>query len=588
MQEFVDIQNKMYGKVKIDKKGNATFHEMGRAAFLTRVLQPLDNKILDLELEYEYGIDTMTAIIQRGDLSDSKSCRDLANIGFDVDSNRFSCFAKSIFDQEKDHIKNVPNTFSYEKLGWLKSTAISGDNTPELCFRASQLITATSYIESVYKGNFKVTPQGSYKTWRDMVIEQVLPHIPLSIVLLCALSAVISGLLADVFPIGNGILHLNAPSSTGKSTAAYLASSTAGEPFTVVKQERDIYGNLVERQSILQSFSATENAMIGRLSGNVGIPIVVDELGKYRGNDMSHLIYDLYDGNSKARMNKDAKTTEQPGFRGTIITIGEFSILKKCQLKLEGLHNRVFEMKNRLTVSAKHSDIIKQSCVKYNGRAVPRLAHHIMKQGGINYIFPIYERWRAELREKLPQVAFKDKFIDNFPALYLTTAEIAKEALGLEFNIEGIIQYFVEYLSDDSNDMNVSAKSYNYLIEKFQANSSRFYHTKNSNEIDSSCEAWGRYYEQKNKRTPNGKKIVGEYAVYKDTVQRLLNEQNYALDQCIASWKANEQISYEERHNTRTRKIDVKKEAIDVYVFYVFEQKEDGDNDTTAKAPHTT
>jgi len=579
MQEYVDIQKNMYGKTKIDKDGNSTFHEMGRAASLKRVLQPLDNKILDLELEYEYGIDTMTAIIQRGELSDSKSCRDLANIGLDVDSYRFSCFAKSIFDQEKDHIKNVPNTYSYEKLGWLKSTAISGDNTPELCFRASQLITANSFIGSVYKGNFQVTPQGSYKAWRDMVIEQVLPHIPLSIVLLCALSAVISGLLADVFPIGNGILHLNAPSSAGKTTGACLASSTAGEPFTVVKQERDIYGNLVERQSIMQSFSATENAMIGRLSGNVGIPIVIDELGKYRGNDMSHLVYDLYDGNSKARMNKEAKTTEQPGFRGTIITIGEFSILKKCHLKLEGLHNRVFEMKDTLTVSAKHSDIIKQSCVKYNGRAVPRLAHHIMKQSGIDYIVPIYEKWRAELREKLPQVAFKDKFIDNFPALYLTTAEISREALGLEFNIEGIIKYFVEYLSDGSNDMNVSSKSYDYLIEKFQANNNRFYHIKNSNAIDVNCEVWGRYAEVKNKQTSSGKKIVGEYAVYKDIVQRLLNDQNYAIDQCIASWKANEQISYEERHNTRTRKIDVEKEALEVYVFYVFEKKEDNNNE---------
>ena len=262
-----------------------------------------------------------------------------------------------------------------------------------------------------------------------------------------------------------------------------------------------------------------------------------------------------------------------------IITIGEISILDRCKKKIEGLYNRVFTLNDPLTISAEHSDAIKKCSIENNGKAAPRLAKYIIDNGGVDFVLPIYNRWRTKLREILPQVAFRDKFIDTFPALYLTTAEIAKEALELEFLTDSIVDYFTCYLNSKDNNMNVSEKSYEYLMQEFSANSNSFYHKKGSNEIATKGKIWGRY-NKVDKLLPDGRRVVGEYLVRPDRVDELLEKKNYSKPQCIETWKAKGYISYDSDRPTRSRKIDtVKDKPEDVFVFYAFEQKEDADDD---------
>ncbi|MCE3338431.1 DUF927 domain-containing protein, partial [Staphylococcus aureus] len=66
--------------------------------------------------------------------------------------------------------------------------------------------------------------------------------------------------------------------STGKSTAAALAVSVAGNPTK---------GN----ETLFRSWNATRNALEGYLSNNYGIPIVFDELSSTTLRDTTGLLY---------------------------------------------------------------------------------------------------------------------------------------------------------------------------------------------------------------------------------------------------------------------------------------------------------
>ncbi|MDM5509887.1 DUF927 domain-containing protein, partial [Staphylococcus aureus] len=61
------------------------------------------------------------------------------------------------------------------------------------------------------------------------------------------------------------IFSFTGQSSTGKSTAAMLAASVAGNPTKGT-------------ENLFRSWNATRNALEGYLSGNYGVPIVLDEL----------------------------------------------------------------------------------------------------------------------------------------------------------------------------------------------------------------------------------------------------------------------------------------------------------------------
>ena len=98
---------------------------------------------------------------------------------------------------------------------------------------------------------------------------------------------------------------------------------------------------------------------------------------------------------------------------------------------------------------------------------------------------------------------------------------------------------------------------------------------KGSNDISPSVKVWGRYHRLKNNKIlPDGRVIVGEYLVRENIVDDLLKEKGYTKKQCVEMWKKEQYINFEADRSTRSRKIDIHKEPENVFVFYVFEDKE--------------
>lgn len=197
----------------------------------------------------------------------------------------------------------------------------------------------------------------------------------------------------------------------------------------------------------------------------------LNELGKYLGKDATRLVFDFSEGSDKKRMNY--KISER--YSTVIISTGEASLLDKCKSKLEGLRIRVMELRKPLTDSAEHSNKIKATCLEHCGHAAPMVAKYIMDQGGTDYVLGLYNEWKTKLIEILPQSYNMERFVEKFAALFMASADICSDALGIEFDKKGLQQLLIEYDAETSDSRSSSAESYDILLEECRINLHRFH-----------------------------------------------------------------------------------------------------------------
>lgn len=333
--------------VRIDDK-KYKFQPLGKLPALDDILECLEDDQVYLKLSSSFCGRKKVAHVLHGDLLDPQTCRELANLGFDVTKSLANHFVNAIRLQiEGWESAGLAPTAAYAHLGWIQlpyDDSNTGQTKFKLCYRSCKLVgikRAERYI-----GPYDITPIGDYATWRQLMITEVLPYPALQLVLVAALSAVIVGLLAIKIPIENPIVHLNLPSGKGKSTAGYVAAATAGRPFDGTMTAIDEDGKVVEKQSIYQSWGATDNAMVATQAGNRGVVTVLNELGKSLTKNMTRLIFDLSEGSDKKRLSTNLKARISKGYSTTFISTGESSLLEKCDTKLEGLAVRVMEITN--------------------------------------------------------------------------------------------------------------------------------------------------------------------------------------------------------------------------------------------------
>ena len=579
------FQNGFYGVFEL-KNNKFQFKPLGKLPILEEALECIEDGIVYLKLSTSYYGRQKVALVPKGDLLDPQLVKDLANQGFDVTKALTGHFIDAIRLQEEalEASGTVP-TAVYNSLGWIQlpfDDPNTGQTGYRLCFRCCKLLGTQR--QHKYLGPYDITPTGSFDDWKQLIRDDVIPHPTLQLVLVAALSAVIVGLLALAIPIENPIIHLNLPSGKGKSTAGFLAASVAGKPFDGTQTAIDADGKVVEKQSIYQSWGATSNAMIATQAGNRGVVTVLNELGKSLSKDMTRLLFDLSEGSDKKRLTTDLKARISKGYSTTFISTGESSLLEKCNTKLEGLAIRVMEVSKPLTTDAAHANRLKEGCSTNCGFAAPKLAQHIIRQGGISYVLPKYKKWVTNLREHFPVTPSMERFVEKFAALFVTTAEIATEALKLPFDIDGLLTFLEEYDRDHGAERNTSAESYDTIIQICLSQQHKFYirHDKSLpkarmlNEVASAPtqECWGRITNMA-KEHNDGRLIIQEFEIRKIILEKLLKDNGYDnKSTCVAAWRELGVLDHEDAtHPCRSRKIDpssAKGAHEDVYVLRVF------------------
>lgn len=581
----IEIQGNYFGKVKSTKSGKS-FTALGRKAIIENVYELIDeNEIVFLKLSTIFLGKKKTAYIPMSELTEAKSCKSLADLGFDITNSNFMAFVDSIRIQlEELDAENIAPTYAYRNLGWIRVT--DDDGKIAYYYRAYDLIGSSD--PAFYMGKLDVEPHGLFQTWKTMIMNDVIPYQTLQIVLIAALSSVVVGLLSYSKPMELPIVHLNLPSGKGKSTAGYLATSIMGRPFEGTMSVKDDDGRTIMRNSLYGSWGSTDNALIAAQSGNRGAVVVLNELGKSLSKNFARIILDLSEGSDKLRMNGNFQTNTAAGFATSFISTGESSILEKCDSKQEGLAIRVLELSSELTKDSEHANRIKEISYKHHGHAAPKLAKHIIKNGGIGYLLSKYKANNERLCALFSPSPSKERFVEKFPALFLTTAEIATEALGIPFNIDSLLNFFLKYDAEHGAERDTSAESYAVIIELCKVNLHKFvvkydksypkHLVPNTPRDAPRNDCWGRI--NYTIKYHNNKVIIEEIEIRKRILEKLLMENGYiSKTSCIAAWRRTDVLDVQDdNHPCRKRKIDPNASLgtnEPVYVFRVYASEED-------------
>ncbi len=550
----VDIQKGFYGVVKYDKDGNEIgFSAYGKAVYLDSISESIENGDVSWRLRFSYLGRQKYVDLHKQEISDKKLISLLAGKGADVTAKYFDTFIDTLRLQESQINFAIR---SYKNVGWIRVDE-QGQGV-QWRYRCCKLVGSH---DGEYTGDLHLKPKGSFKEWVMMVKNEVLGKPALETVLVAALSAVVVGLIVDVTTGENPIVHMNFSSGKGKSTVCYLAASTAGEPFDGKKQVTDKYGVNSEKISVYGSWGSTEKATITSHAGNRGMVAVLNELGKFAGRDMTEIVFNLSEGTDIVRLNKELKKVVSEGFATTFISCGEMSLVKRCKRKLEGLNIRVLEIEEQMTLSAEHSRRIKDGARKHNGWAAPKLAKFIIDNGGKEMVKYLYDQVLLELLQKAP-CDISDRFIEKFPAFFVTTVRLARYALGLEFNESTIIEFCYRCYRKSVEDRGEIDESYEDVLEECRVNIANFYHP--SQEYPPKV-LWGAV------KYPNTivgeRELVAEYALRKSVLKDILNAHGHEnVNTCLAKWKALGVLSYEKGHNTRERVVNALGKKEDLYV----------------------
>lgn len=553
-----------YGFLKKLKNGNEVFVRKGRAVNITAIEESIETDSIYLQLEFDYLGKTKSLRIPRDEIPETTLMKTLAQKGVVVSKNSHDCLVDTLYLQEED----MEVTPVYEHLGWIKLPIYDEDGNIleyKYCFRAD---TLCGHCEAIYNGSFDVAPHGSYKIWKQMIIEEVVPTPVLQLVVIAALAAVVLGIIACYRSCENPIVHLCYASGRGKTTALECAASTTGRVFEGQRYEMDEHGQPVVRNSLLQSWSSTDNAMVTRQAGNRGVVTVLNELGKSMSSNLTRLIFDLADGSDKARLSKNLQLRVSEGYTTVFISCGESSLLDRCKSKYEGLKIRVMEINRPITTSAEQARRIKTVCRENSGFAAKKLAQYIIAQGGAEYVLPIYDRWMDDLQNVMTSVNSKERFIEKFAALFMATAEIATDALNIPFDLESLQNFLVEYDKEADAGRNASAASYQEIIDECLMNKKNFFIGNDQVPVN---QAWGRICTT-SKIHKDGRRITNEYLVRRPVVHDILKKYGHTnIDTCIAAWEAAGVLSRDKDRPTRSRMIDPTAKKEDVFVFRVFE-----------------
>lgn len=584
MGTYADISNdgKYYGRVHETVDGHDFFEVMGNAVKISEVYNDIETDRVEWSLSYDYMGKQKNLRMPRSVLGDTQKASVLAENGIDVTRRTYDTLMETLTSQEKGWGNglggNLPPTINvYRHLGWIELPRFGQ------CYRDVEMIGPQ---KAKYTGQFDVKKRGDYGRWKEMVINDVLGHTVLELVLVAALAAVVNGLIARCRTGENPIVHLNYSSGKGKSTAGYLAVSTAGKPFEGSVPDTGICGERVDLQSLYQSWGATDNAIVTSQAGNCGAVTVLNELGKSMSKNLTRLVYDLSEGSDKKRLNADYTSNVSERYTTVFISTGETSLLDRCQSKLEGLRIRVMELNQPITDSAEQADRIKNTCREHCGHAAPMLASYILDNGGLDFVLGKYDGWVQKLKDEAGDTPNGVRFHEKFSALFLTTAELSAKALGIPFHVDELHQFLLDYDKETGSSRNTSAGSYDCIIEQCRINAHKFYRKKGkgvmSNPMDMTAsvpsnDCWGRI--SRVNYSFESKQVVEEFEVRPSIVDKLLHQNGYEnKNTCIAEWeKAGVLVPGSDRP-TRKRKIEAVNDstkdvrAEEVYVFRVFDE----------------
>ncbi|MGZ1656779.1 cassette chromosome replicative helicase [Staphylococcus argenteus] len=308
---------------------------------------------------------------------------------------------------------------------------------------------------------YDLTPKGTFDNWFNMYIDEVKGHLLLELAVIFGISALVTSFLKHKHEIEfAGILFsFTGQSSTGKSTAAALAVSVAGNPTK---------GN----ETLFRSWNATRNALEGYLSNNYGVPIVFDELSSTTLRDTMGLLYSIAEGQGRQRSNVHGEVKTPKNWGTSVISTSEYSIFNDSAQN-DGLRVRTIEINEQFTTNATNADNIKKAVALNYGHVLPLVAKYLINREDevIQWFYKEVDWFEAKLKDETNNTGIR---MFKRYAVITTSAKILGRVLSTDIDIANIRDYFIDYHTHTVSERSLADKAIDVIIQFVAQNRGKF------------------------------------------------------------------------------------------------------------------
>ncbi|UXR78383.1 DUF927 domain-containing protein [Staphylococcus sp. IVB6227] len=418
----------------------------------------IENKFLDPTTGVEKLTITDGKNIERIETSDILTTQKLPRLvmfGFSINEK----YIKSLGNALQLMRQSLPISTLYTGVGVLSTdegTVISLDE-PYL----SKDIKQSQADEIICETKYDLQPKGTFEGWWQMYLDEVKGNLLLELAVIFGVSSLVTAFLKTKHEVEyfGTIFSFMGNSSTGKSTAAALAVSIAGNP-----SKGD--------QTLFRGWNGTRNAIEGYLSNNFGVPIALDELSAATFKDTNGLLYSLAEGQGRLRANREGNVKNPHHFGSSVISTAEHTIFKDSSAN-DGLRARCIEISDVFTTSADNADAIKKGTSKNYGHVMPLVAEYLLNHESevIKWFHKEHDWFKAQLNNETNNVGIR---MFKRYATITTSARILERVIATPIDLVAVREYLVSYHVDSVSERSLAAKAIDSVVQFVARNRSKF------------------------------------------------------------------------------------------------------------------
>lgn len=308
---------------------------------------------------------------------------------------------------------------------------------------------------------YDLKPRGTFENWLNMYLTEVRGNLMLEIAVIFGISSLVTAYLKNLHEIefSGTIFSFMGNSSTGKSTAAALAVSVAGNP---TKGDKTLF----------RSWNGTRNALESFLSNNFGIPIVLDELSSATFRDTTGLLYSIAEGQGRQRANIHGIVKTPKNWGTSVISTAEHSIFNNSA-RNDGLNVRTIEISETFTTSAHNSDEIKKGVSRNYGHVMPLVAEYLLRREVevIKWFHAEHKWFRDQLEDETSNTGIR--MFKRYASI-TTSARILEHVIATPIDLDAVREYLINYHVDSVSERSLADKVIEVIIQFVAQNRGKF------------------------------------------------------------------------------------------------------------------
>ncbi|MFO3720487.1 DUF927 domain-containing protein [Staphylococcus felis] len=308
---------------------------------------------------------------------------------------------------------------------------------------------------------YDLKPKGTFEGWWRMYLDEVKGNLLLELAVIFGASSLVTAFLKSKYEVEftGTIFSFTGNSSTGKSTAAALAVSIAGNPTK---------GN----NTLFRSWNGTRNALEGYLSQNFGLPIVLDELSAATFKSTTGLLYSIAEGQGRQRANIHGGVKSLKNWGTSVISTAEHSIFNNSA-RNDRLNVRTIEISEAFTTSADNADAIKKITSANYGHVMPLIAQYLLnrEQEVIQWFHTEHQWFKTKLENETSHTGIR---MFKRYATITTSARILERVIATPIDLDAIRNYLLNYHSNSVSERSLADKAIETIIQFVAQNRGKF------------------------------------------------------------------------------------------------------------------